>query len=150
MNMNQNSKKWLYLLPVIGAGATAAALVLLNRSVKAETSPDHQNEKLRTRFYEAEPEDVRAAVVEVIPNLRKYGQNWRLAGLHSSASEIEVKAEVPVFMFTDDLTVSMRGSEGGTLVDVHAKTRCRGKSDLGENRRHILQLFGVLDQKFQQ
>jgi uncharacterized protein (DUF1499 family) len=60
---------------------------------------------------------------------------------------VMIKAEVPVVIFTDDLRVELNAEGGETIVNARSASRV-GKSDLGENRRHLLQLFEVLDKKF--
>jgi uncharacterized protein (DUF1499 family) len=35
-------------------------------------------------------------------------------------------------------------------VDVRSQTRVQGKSDFGENRRHVIQLLTALDEKLEQ
>jgi len=136
---------WILLVPVAAIGAGVAVLAALNPSIEAQTSPDNADARLKTRRYQAALKDVRASTLEIIPGLRKYGANWRLS---ESQTENEVRAEVPVFMFTDDLMVTLKEDGDSTMVDVHSKTRFPGKSDLGENRRHILQLLAALDEKF--
>jgi uncharacterized protein (DUF1499 family) len=55
---------------------------------------------------------------------------------------------VPVTIFIDDLTVTLRTDGQSTLVDVRSQSRLAGKSDLGENRRHLFQLLRALDEVF--
>jgi len=140
-----SKQTWLLLAPVGVAGATVAVLAALNPSIETRTSPDSSDARLRTRRYEAGIEEVRRSTLEIIPQLRKYGARWRLS---ESDVENKIVAEVPVFVFTDDLIITLRDDEGATTVDVHSKSRFRGRSDLGENRRHVLQLLAALDEKF--
>jgi uncharacterized protein (DUF1499 family) len=142
--MKISKRKLLWLAPLGIAGLTAGVLAALNPGIEAQTSPDHPDPKMRTRFYSVDLQTVRAAVLEIIPQLQSYGAHWRLV---AADSENKIAAEVPVLMFTDDLTVTLRESENGTRADVHSQTQVHGKSDFGENRRHILQLLLVLDEK---
>jgi uncharacterized protein (DUF1499 family) len=50
-----------------------------------------------------------------------------------------------VLLFTDDLEVRVQPGEGHAywLVNVRSQSRA-GKSDLGENRRHVVQLLEAL------
>ncbi len=143
--MNTSVKKWLWGFPIGAIGAGVAVLAALNPSIEAQTSPENPDARLRTRRYQASLQEVRASTLEIIPGLRKYVSHWRLA---DSQKENQIHAEVPVFLFTDDLEVTLKEDGDATVLDVHSKTRFPGKSDLGENRRHILQLLAALDEKF--
>jgi uncharacterized protein (DUF1499 family) len=52
-------------------------------------------------------------------------------------------------MFTDDIVVTVNAEQGGVVLDVRSAARM-GKSDMGENRRHVLQLLAALDEKLAQ
>jgi hypothetical protein len=84
--------------------------------------------------------EVRQALLATIPQLRTYGRFWKLSG----ATSHTISADVPVLIFTDDLTVMLREEDNGVLVDVKSHS-CVGKSDLGENQRHIAQLLNALE-----
>jgi uncharacterized protein (DUF1499 family) len=57
-----------------------------------------------------------------------------------------VRAEVPVLFYIDDLEVRVQPDPTGAYWRVDATSRSRvGKSDLGENRRHVVQLLNALD-----
>ncbi len=156
---------FLLLLPAALFVAAGVLSLIMPFSLTnfAETMPEHPDVSLRTRRYLAPNGGVGrvAAVVNaLIPTLTTYGRHWRLvapspsAGLQAAhdengdANPREIVAEVPVLFFTDDLRVKIkpgaRNSEA--LVDVRSASRV-GKSDLGENRRHILQLLSALDAK---
>ena len=143
--MKYLNRKWLLLLPVTAVGASVAVLAALNPSIEAQTTPENSDARLKTRLYTASLEDVRESTLEIIPNLRKYGSHWRVI---ESASKNEIVAEVPVLVFIDQLEVTLTRENDFTVVNVHSKSRCPGGSDLGENRRHILQLLAALDEKF--
>lgn len=145
--MKLSNRKWLLVLPVGVIGAATAVLAILNPSIEAQTSPENSDARLRTRRYQAAIGDVHRSTLEIIPQLRKYGAHWRLA---QADLPTEVRAEVPVFIFGDDLIVTLKADGDATKVDVHSKSRFPGRSDLGENRRHILQLLAALDAKFEQ
>jgi uncharacterized protein (DUF1499 family) len=83
--------------------------------------------------------------------LSTYGRPWRLVGTTPAAEAgggFTVRAEVPVLLYTDDLEVRVQPGEGNAhwLVNVRSQSRV-GKSDLGENRRHVVQLLRSLDQE---
>jgi uncharacterized protein (DUF1499 family) len=59
-----------------------------------------------------------------------------------------VQAEVPVLLYIDDLAVQVHSDPTNAywLVDVTSRSRV-GKSDLGENRRHVVQLLKALEER---
>ena len=131
-------------------------LIMRNPTNVACTSPDHADPGLRTRQYPrtAGLSDIRQVAEETISDLKTYGRRWRLreAGqITPPDSILTIKAEVPVLVFTDDLEVTIKTSGDGRywLVDVRSASRT-GKSDLGENRRHVRQLIRALDKKLLQ
>jgi hypothetical protein len=154
---------WLMLI-TCSALILVMTLSLLNPTNVAETRADHDDPRLRTRRYRRPLSEVRAAVAETIPTLKTYGRRWKevqvhegltpvnLGGQHRAANEgIEkvkriMRAEVPVLIFKDDLTVTLRTEKDETIVDVRSASRV-GRSDLGENRRHIIQLLYAVDAK---
>ena len=130
----------LLLLPLALAGAGLAVLGALNPTNFAATIPDNPDARLRTRRYRCSVEEARKAVEAAMPKLTSYGQHWRVV----SVEDTEVRAEVPVLVFTDDLVVTLRVAMECVDVDVRSSARL-GRSDLGENRRHIVQLLAELD-----
>ena len=135
--------------------AAAAVMAVRNPGNVAQTRPDHPEPALRTRRYPrtGDPAAFRRAIEESILGLSTYGRSWRLAGTTPAADAaggFTVRAEVPVLSFTDDLEVRVQPGEGHAywLVNVRSQSRV-GKSDLGENRRHIVQLLSGLDQDSQ-
>lgn len=142
-------KRILIVLGVLFAAF--AALIFVTRTFFptniADTSPNHAEEALRTRYYETDLETFTKETERIIPYLEKYGANWRLAGTEKADGSVVIRAEVPVVVFTDDLRVMAKSSERGVVVDVHSNSRV-GKSDFGENRRHLLIILDALDRRF--
>jgi len=141
---------WLLLALV---PATAALLAIRHPGNVAQTRPDHPEPDLRTRRYprRGDAASFRQRIESVIPSLSTYGKAWRLAQtVPAPEGGFTVKAEVPVLFFTDDLHVQVRPDPTNAywLVDVVSRSRT-GKSDLGENRRHVVQLLASLDQDSQ-
>lgn len=136
---------WLLIgaIPAIGFGA----LAVLNPTNVAETS--ETSETLKTRHYKTDLQNFVAETEKIIPTLSTYSKNWRVVESKTENNSVTIKAEVPVLIFIDDLEVKANFDEekGETTVNVHSISRV-GKSDLGENRRHILQILNVLDEKF--
>jgi uncharacterized protein (DUF1499 family) len=137
---SKNKKFWL--APVAFAGVSFLVLGALNPGSMAQTQPDHPDARLRTRHYKSTLSQVYQEVLNTIPELRTYIRPWRV----TSHEENEVRAEVSVLVFTDDVVVTLKEEADGVMVDVHSASRV-GKSDLGENRRHVLQLLSALDAK---
>jgi uncharacterized protein (DUF1499 family) len=131
----------------------AAGLVLLLKLMPApsnfaQTSPQHADPQLRTRRYRGEVKEVAQTVREVASNLRTYGRVWESASADAAtstnASRIQLAFVVPVLVFKDDLVVKIQSEGEFVLVNVRSQSRV-GKGDLGENRRHVLQLLHALD-----
>jgi hypothetical protein len=126
----------------------------------AETSPAPADPGLQTRRYDIKGDlsSARKEVEQIIPTLTTYGGAWKLATHNDNPkaafTDAEgptlaiVRAEVPVLVFTDDLQVRLRQyAENRVAVDVKSASRV-GKSDFGENRRHIRQFLAALDKHF--
>lgn len=142
------------------AVAGLAGLAITNPGNAAETSDDAKDESLKTRYYQADFDTFIEETEKLIPTMTTYGQNWKLAGgagggggevgndksQHHSATLI---VEVPVAFFIDDLEINAvkEAYTDKIKVNLHSKSRV-GKNDLGENKRHILQLLKALDEKF--
>lgn len=128
--------------------AGLAGLAAMNPGNVAETSETAKDE-LKTRRYKTELKNFAVETEKIIPTLTKYGQNWKLSSSNLYENSASIKAEIPVVFFTDDLEVKAESDaeKGEIIVNVRSNSRV-GKSDLGENRRHVLQIFSALDEKF--
>lgn len=153
--MKTSRKKTLFWTLLALIPASAAVLLVRNPTNVAQTRPDHPDPSLRTRRYPDHADSVamRRTVEEIIPALSTYGQSWRLVGTSPDTdptSGFIIRAEVPVLFYTDDLEVRVQPDRGGAywLIHVHSQSRV-GKSDLGENRRHIKQFLKALDEKLE-
>lgn len=100
---------------------------------------------LQPRRYDVPLSDVANEVAATLDSL-----GWRI----TSRDEQSFDVEVPVTggVFTDDLRVTLTeeasADESQTVTVVHVVSRSRvGRGDLGENRRHIVQLLTALDQR---
>ncbi len=145
-------KMFLWLLLAL-VPAAAAVLAIRNPGNVAQTRPDHPDPALRTRRYprRGDPAALRRAIEESMLGLSTYGRSWRVVGTTPAAEAsggFTIRAEVPVLLYTDDLAVQVRPdlTKGWWLVDVTSRSRV-GKSDLGENRRHVVQLLRLLDEQ---
>ena len=136
---------WLLLGAIPAAGF--AALAALNPTNVAETS--ESSETLQTRHYKTDLQNFVAETEKIIPTLSTYGKSWRVVESTTENNSATIKAEVPVVFFTDDLEIKAikKTEKNEIIVNVHSASRV-GKSDLGENRRHILQILEALDKKF--
>lgn len=115
----------------------------------AETAPAHAEEKMRTRHYQTDLKIFADETRRIIPTLSTWGGNWKFVAAEESENSVVIKAEVPVVVFTDDLRVKAErdAASGGIVVNVRSNSRT-GKSDFGENRRHVLKILEALDAKF--
>ncbi len=142
------------------AVAGLAGLAITNPGNAAETSDDGKDESLKTRRYQVNFETFVEETKKMISTLTTYGQSWKLIGGDGSSGrtvgENESQShsatfiiEVTIMFFTDDLEISVKkeAKEDELTVNVRSSSRF-GKSDLGENRRHVLQILDALDKKF--
>lgn len=113
----------------------------------SETKIDGDDSELKTRTYNADLQTVFETVKQIVPTLSTYGSNWKLGDAKIESNAATVKAEIPVIVFTDDLKISLKQTDGKTSVDIYSNSRV-GQSDFGENRRHTLKILKALDKKF--
>ncbi len=112
----------------------------------AETAPDGGKKGLETRYYDADAETVRKHAKEAVGTLSTWGASWRLVDETDGGSVSTIRAEVPVVVFTDELVVTIKDEGGKSRVDVRSASRV-GKSDFGENARHVRKFLAALDQR---
>lgn len=113
----------------------------------AETAADGGTKDLKTRVYKTDLVSAAKDVQTVIPTLTSWGGSWKLIENKFEGDTATIMAEVPVVMFTDDLVVTLMQTEEGVMVNVRSNSRV-GKSDFGENRRHVEQILEALDKKY--
>ena len=139
------------IIGIIGVVAGFMGLLIIARTFYptniAGTAPEHAEAALRTRRYKTDLKTFRAEAEKIIPTLSTWGRNWRYIGAEENETAVTIKAEVPVVVFTDDLQIKAEKAPDGIAVNVHSNSRL-GKSDFGENRRHVLQILETLDAKF--
>ena len=102
------------------------------------TPPD-----LEPRRYGAPQQEVADALLAAIDDL-----GWTLVSHDGTTFEIEVPV-AGIGWFIDDMRVTLSEENGTTIVNAQSQSRV-GRGDLGENRRHVVQLFTVLDQTVKQ
>ena len=136
----------MLLLGTVSAAALAAVAARNSANV-AETSEESRD--LKTRRYKTDLQNFIAETQKIIPALSTYGRSWRVTQSETENDSANIKAEVPVIFFTDDLEIkaSFDAVKKETVVDIRSASRV-GKSDFGENRRHISQILNALDEKF--
>lgn len=144
----------IYWMVIIAVPAGIIGLMAVNPGNNYYTSTNDVNPKLRTRTYilKNERNEFCHTIENLIPKLSTYGLNWKLISADCNATKESpyiIRAEVPVLFFIDDLEVKIHPSpdEKKVYVDVHSRSRI-GKNDLGENKRHILNLFNAIDEHF--
>ena len=144
-------KMSLWLLLAFVPAAAVAILAARNPGNVAQTRPDHPEPALRTRRYahRGDAAALQQAIEAAIATRNTCGQSWRLTGTTLTPDGgFTVRAEVPVLFYTDDLEVGVQPGPDGAYWQVDVTSRSRvGKSDLGENRRHVKQLLNALDGK---
>jgi hypothetical protein len=149
MIMRNRIKRILWLASAACVTGVAFFLSRFPATNVAETRPDHEDSLLRTRRYAVPMAEAGDCVRAMIPALRTYGRHWDLVssvkspGTGGAATEMFIAVE-PVLFFRDDMVVTLHGDDKSTTVDVRSAARV-GKGDLGENRRHVVQLLAALD-----
>ncbi len=142
----------------IAVGAVAiglAGLSITNPGNVAETSADAPDANFRTRHYQVDFDTFVSETKKIVPTLTTYGQSWKLTGSGSDndrekqSNSMTIGIEVPVVFFVDDVEISAVKESNKDEVQVNVRSNSRvGKSDLGENKRHVRQLLDALDEKF--
>ena len=113
----------------------------------AETSADGGSKQLRTRFYTKPIDDVFGAAEKTVPTLSTYGSAWKVVDKTDGGKARKIKVEVPVIVFTDDLEVTIKPADNEHEVQVDVRSQSRvGKSDFGENARHVRKFLAALDE----
>ncbi len=141
--------KWrrVALLSMSGLLALFFFLAFMNPTNIAQTRPDHSDVTMRTRTYRAPLAHVAAVVKLAIPALKTYGRAWKLTEARADGDSYLLRAQVPVIVFSDDLEVTIREDKPREVrLDVRSASRV-GRSDLGENRRHVIQLLRAVDKQ---
>src|SRR5262249_20166945 len=68
---------------------------------------------------------------------------WRVESIGAAAGTITATRRTRIFHCTDDVTIRLEPITTGARVHARSKSRV-GKSDFGQNRRNILELFAAL------
>jgi uncharacterized protein (DUF1499 family) len=142
------------ILKIIGiaagvAVAGAASLAIMNPTNIAETSADAKEEALRPRIYKTDLQNFVGETEKIIADQTTYGKSWKFIATDTNGNSASIKVEVPVVVFTDDLVIKADFNSEKSELTVNIRSNSRvGKSDLGENRRHVLQILQALDEKF--
>jgi hypothetical protein len=145
---SRRSAQWALIFSIVAVLAVVALRANTSPPTnRAETTPDHEDEALRSRFYDVSLPNAISAVQQALRAQKTYGRGWKITGYDSTTSQSQrIHAEVPVIIFVDDFAVTLkRQSDGGTRVDCLSASRV-GKGDFGENRRHIIQFLDALDE----
>ena len=142
------SKRLRWWVPLVFLGGFIAFAKVMNTNPPtntAQTSP--QDPELRTRLYKVTPAEAAKNISAF--SISTYGRSWTAVEQKLiSANEIHVVFHVPVVVFTDVLTVTVKRRDGG-MSEVNVESHSQvGQGDFGENRRHIVQMLAALDQKF--
>lgn len=145
-------KKVLIILAIVIV-IPVIAIIIISRTFYpdnvAETSPDGGSKKIETRYYGTDIAAAAKSAEEIIPTLSSWGGTWKLVENKIEGNSAIIKAEVPVVCFTDDFVVTIMAQDKSDSVKVDVRSSSRvGKSDFGENRRHVVKFLEAMDQKF--
>lgn len=143
--------RWLLLPAALLALPVALKVAGVEPTNRARTDESNPDVRLHPRIYTQSPEEVRREVLALVPTLSKYGRAWRVVGEDAGlgterGGSVLIRCEVPVLVFTDDLTITIRAEGAGARAEVESAARV-GNGDMGENARHIRQLLAALDER---
>lgn len=128
--------------PVADAPSEAEVRALLRAGPAdnvAVTDTASADDALRARRLPAPKAVVLGTLLELIP----LQPRWRVAG--HNADVVWATRRTRVFRFVDDVYIlCTEAPDGTTLVEVRSASRV-GRSDLGQNRRNIAELWRALD-----
>ena len=68
---------------------------------------------------------------------------WQIVQTDPQAGTLSATRRTRLFRFTDDITLRLEATEGGTRVRARSQSRV-GVTDLGQNRRNLLELLSAL------
>jgi uncharacterized protein (DUF1499 family) len=68
---------------------------------------------------------------------------WAVVSIDAAAGVVRATRRTRLFRFTDDVTIRLEPTAAGTRLHVRSQSRF-GASDLGQNRRNVIELFGAL------
>ena len=145
MRFNPKPKgRWRWLLLPVALVVVAGVIGKMTNTSpptnRAQSAPDEVPE-LRTRLYSQSPAEVMQAARRVASEQKTWLRSWRVGPAQGN----ELRVEVPVLMFTDDLTLRIDQHYSQTRVNVTSQSRV-GQGDFGENRRHIAHFLRALDE----
>ena len=121
-------------------GARVRLDTYLNTHV-AETSEDAVFPELRTRRYVMPADVLYAKVKEAVMRM-----GWEVADSSDERREVHAVVTTRLFRFKDDVTIGVIPEPAGQqALKVRSLSRV-GKGDLGANTRHVLDLYGALEQ----
>jgi len=144
MQLLSRTSKWKWAAPLTFLGALLVFARLMNTNPptnSAHTSPNDPD--LYSNVLESQPELAAPEIAKL--RLSTYGRVWKFVGQKQiSKDEIELQFHVPVVVFTDILTVSLKRQDAETtVVNVESHSQI-GKGDFGENRRHVKQMIKAI------
>ena len=103
----------------------------------ALTQVGHADSALRPHLYPAAPADVRGRIISAALTLPR----WQVQD--TSGAVLWVTRTTRLFRFVDDLYILVEPRDSGSAVLVRSASRI-GQSDLGQNRRNIIELWAAL------
>jgi uncharacterized protein (DUF1499 family) len=122
-------------------GSFVRLYTYLNTHV-AETIEGSPFPELRPRQYTLAADPLFAKVKEAVGRLPR----WQIIESSDERRELHAVVTSALFRFGDDVLVTVVPQPGGKpAVMIHAVSRV-GKGDLGTNTRHVLDLYGMLEQ----
>ena len=105
----------------------------------AQTSPDHSDPTLRTRYVSHAYDPVFEAVLEAVRTLPR----WKIVGQERVTGSIRAERQTRLFKFVDDVRIEITQSDDGKIaVNLSSQSRV-GKGDFGQNARNIREFLAA-------
>lgn len=106
----------------------------------AATGPDQDDDRLHPRWHGGNLLTTRDHLVGVVRRLPR----WSLAG--TADSVLWATRTTRLWRFTDDVVLLLTPVGDSTRIDARSASRI-GRSDFGQNRRNLAELWAALDER---
>lgn len=111
----------------------------------AETSVDAEDAHLHPLQCDLSPQELASTVVEAVASMQRWSVIEEPKIRSETNDEIELKLEHRTLLmhFRDDVTVTIRPTDRGSILNARSKSRI-GTGDLGQNPRNLRQLLAAV------
>jgi len=142
--MQSSKTMWLVIVGVLvllGGSALLRAWPVIN-IVETGRTPEYPD--IQPRRYAERKARVHEAAHRAIESLPR----WTLVSQDAAQGVIRAVVTSRLFRFVDDVQIRIEEKDGGAIINVRSASRV-GKSDFGQNARHIRSLFEAIDRQLE-